>query len=1106
MDNTICNAVSKSSESDYSDTQEIQLVDLRDGKVYWVAKLLDGHCWMTQNLDLDLDSNTALVHASSDIGWGSDTGTMSWTPERSTIPESDISSAGVISGWTDDSNNPYSVDTGDWYWIGNWKNNGVDTWYSSATNNYLDRDNSGAGDKFSTNEYTGNGKHGHVGNYYNWSAAIASNDSSGYNDSTVADIANNPQSSICPAGWRLPTVSNASDIDGSTNEFRRLITLYSNTTENDRALTASPLWFVRGGGVDNSNGNLRYSGHYSGYWSSTVSSDRFAKNLFFDPSYIDFTRGFGRIIAYSVRCIARDMSPTNLIAFSANGGVVEGGSITTRRITESQSLGTLPEATREGRAFDGWYTTMDGGTKITDQTIPTGAVTYYAHWATTFDGAYADAGMSKDATSDKYKMHEMTASICETVTTGQTGELVDTRDGTVYHVGKLADDRCWLLDNLALDAVAAKDNLSTTNTNASQAAIDNFKVDSGTAPQDGWATTAVSYETSSSVYNQPRINITSKDVLPTAHDGTDEPLKDEVVNGNWKVGVYYNYCAASIGTYCYTSGSGVDTDATSAIDVKNDICPAGWRMPTGGVISSTGTTVGGGEYQDLVKAITGSTSPVTNEPNYTNFRKALNLALSGFFGNRSPIVQGSGAYVWSSTFYGGYDMYSLLVGTSTVNPQVSSPRYYGQSVRCVADNVHKNLITFNANGGIVEGESTTNRRVAEGQTFGTLPEATKEGSTFDGWYTEMDGGTIITDQTVPTGAITYYAHWIVSFDDAYAAAGKTRDATSGKYRIQDMNKNICDAVSKSRKNDYSDTQETQLVDIRDGKIYWVAKLLDGHCWMTQNLDLDLETTPNHVLALTSENTDLNTYGSNGYDTNNGYSKDANDVITWTPERNTIPTSSITSTGSITGWTIDYNNPYSIDTGDWYWIGNWKNNGTDTWYTSTTNNYLNTDGSGAGDKFSTNEYTGNGKHGHVGNYYNWSATIASNNSASYNASTLADITTNPQNSICPAGWRLPTISNASDTDGSTNEFRRLVTLYGNTTSNDKALTASPLWFVRGGYVGGSSLDNSGNRGYYWSSTVYDSYGAYSLYFYSSSVVPALSYGNRDYGRSVRCIAR
>ena len=340
----------------------------------------------------------------------------------------------------------------------------------------------------------------------------------------------------------------------------------------------------------------------------------------------------------------------------------------------------------------------------------------------------------------------------------------------------------------------------------------------------------------------------------------------------------------------------------------------------------------------------------------------------------------------------------------------------------------------------------------------------------------------------------------VSLELAYRAYGKQKVTVGNEeyYKMQDMTSDICNLTTEI-------PSELQVTDIRDDKIYWIAKLADGHCWMTQNLDLDLETTPTHVLALTSENTDLNTFGSNGYDSSNGYSKDANDVITWIPERNTIPTSSIASDGTITGWTDDINNPYSMDTGDWYWIGNWKNNGTDTWYSSTTNNYLDRDNSGAGDKFSTTPYIGNGKHGHVGNYYNWSAIIASNDSSSYNTSTYEDITGNPQNSICPSGWRLPTISNASNADGSTNEFRRLVVLYGNTIYDDKALTASPVWFVRGGLVYSSSLSYSGNIGYYWSSTVITSNYAYYLIFFSGNVGPENTYF-RSYGWSVRCVAR
>lgn len=42
-----------------------QLKDNRDGKVYWVTKLADGNCWMTQNLDYDDPNSTKITNPSS---------------------------------------------------------------------------------------------------------------------------------------------------------------------------------------------------------------------------------------------------------------------------------------------------------------------------------------------------------------------------------------------------------------------------------------------------------------------------------------------------------------------------------------------------------------------------------------------------------------------------------------------------------------------------------------------------------------------------------------------------------------------------------------------------------------------------------------------------------------------------------------------------------------------------------------------------------------------------------------------------------------------------------------------------------------------------------
>ena len=64
----------------------------------------------------------------------------------------------------------------------------------------------------------------------------------------------------------------------------------------------------------------------------------------------------------------------------------------------------------------------------------------------------------------------------------------------------------------------------------------------------------------------------------------------------------------------------------------------------------------------------------------------------------------------------------------------------------------------------------------------------------------------------------------------------------------------------------------ELVDVRDNKLYWVAKLEDNHCWITQNLDLDITSDPTSpsYIALTSNNTDLSTDESVYTDSNTIY--------------------------------------------------------------------------------------------------------------------------------------------------------------------------------------------------------------------------------------------
>jgi hypothetical protein len=250
-------------------------------------------------------------------------------------------------------------------------------------------------------------------------------------------------------------------------------------------------------------------------------------------------------------------------------------------------------------------------------------------------------------------MQNLDPSLC---VTGAPITVVDSRDNQEYKVQRLADGNCWLLDNLALDltdstTMAA---LTPSNTNADANSLTSLRYGNNRTaetPQyaDGAFVAEWDSEHTTTYYNRASVNADSKDVTVTSYGA-----------GSGKVGVYYNYCAASAGSYCYNSGAALeDTNASQ------DICPKGWRMPTGG---STG------EYQALYTVY---------NSNATNFRSALSTPLSGLFSSGSASDRGTDGRLWSSTRNDGGSMYYLYVKSSSVNSQGSDGRGVGYSVRCL---------------------------------------------------------------------------------------------------------------------------------------------------------------------------------------------------------------------------------------------------------------------------------------------------------------------------------------------------------------------------------------------------------------------------------------
>ena len=71
-------------------------------------------------------------------------------------------------------------------------------------------------------------------------------------------------------------------------------------------------------------------------------------------------------------------------------------------------------------------------------------------------------------------------------------------------------------------------------------------------------------------------------------------------------------------------------------------------------------------------------------------------------------------------------------------------------------------VSFDAQGG-VDVDSITKDYNTE---IGNLPESTKVDYAFNGWWTQTSGGEKITSETLVTGNVTYYAHWLRSLSSA----------------------------------------------------------------------------------------------------------------------------------------------------------------------------------------------------------------------------------------------------------------------------------------------------------------------------------------------------
>ena len=376
--------------------------------------------------------------------------------------------------------------------------------------------------------------------------------------------------------------------------------------------------------------------------------------------------------------------------------------------------------------------------------------------------------------------------------------------------------------------------------------------------------------------------------------------------------------------------------------------------------------------------------------------------------------------------------------------------------------------------------------------------------------------------------------------------------------MQDMTTEICTQTSLH--------ETKRLIDTRDGKSYWVAKLKDGNCWMTQNLDYDLiagkvltpsdtNVSADYTIKTTTEtgvpaylSGDANTPGT---DLNKAQyterSWNLGDYVLATPLKKEVCETDHVNMPSNQPNTPSYmqdknNSLWPGETlgrcSDFQYVSNWQptfQTQTGTWKGELTGskwdngNRIPIEGLVSADE-TTRTYDA---HYLVGNYYQFNtATLGS-------APASVSIKTDTTRSICPRGWKLPTSGNIGSGSGEDNtmtafidkdgSFYNLLAEYGYANSKgynwnsgnpvtaiiegnaadnyQNNVSAAPLYFLRGGgiYLNTGSMRDTGSHSVYWSATTYpSSTSAYHSYFHNYFIYPAFSF-DRFGGFSVRCLA-
>ena len=323
-----------------------------------------------------------------------------------------------------------------------------------------------------------------------------------------------------------------------------------------------------------------------------------------------------------------------------------------------------PNFKRDGYGFAGWNDKFDysgnyygpNETITAPSDIQTNGLSLYAVWI-------KSAGSLQNWNG------------CSSLASGATTALTDERDNNTYAVAKLADGKCWMIENLRL---ADKDsnnndiNLSSTNTHNPSLPLTNS--DSTTSnhlsPTTDPTSTAWCENSDSACIDQSML-ATNNTTLFTSNTASGYSASSNV----YSYGNYYNWYSATGGHGKYGDSYG------NGYHSPGDICLAGWHLPTGknatGDFGVLDVALGGTGASQSGDAGTAMSLIYRSYPN--------NFVYSGHVYGSSVGSRNAYGRYWSASGYYSSSVYDMFFYSTYVTPGTgNNSKYNGMVVRCVA--------------------------------------------------------------------------------------------------------------------------------------------------------------------------------------------------------------------------------------------------------------------------------------------------------------------------------------------------------------------------------------------------------------------------------------